>query len=115
MTEETQIFKQLKIIVKSVRYEGKHYPLDECVLYAFIKDENSAPSETSTFKSFVKVGDRFVIEPGQVVKRKIGVSFRIYQANGKTSFSMSDDRNLNECPKTVVYVETIEDTVELTI
>lgn len=115
MTEETRVFKQLNIIVKSIRYEGKHYPLDECVLYAFIKDENSAPSETSTFKSFVKVGDRFVIDHGQKAERKIGVSFRIYQADGKASFSMSDDRNPNECPKTAVYVEVVEDTVKLTI
>lgn len=112
MEEVLKAYKRVNVIVTGLRHEGVMYVCNEKVLFALVHGQ-PFPTEVSTFKSFVKEGDKFFIKGGVVADRTIGVTFKLYQSGEDVMFTMYDDRNPNECPKSSVYVKLEHDVIEL--
>lgn len=112
MEEVLKPYKRVSVIVTGLRHEGVMYACNEKVLFALVHGQ-PFPTEVSTFKSFVKEGDKFIIKSGVAGDRVIGVTFKLYQSSEDVMFTMYDDRHPNECPKSSVYAKLVEDVIEL--
>lgn len=112
MEEALKPYNRVNVVVVGIRHNGVMYPMSEKVLFALVHGQ-PFPTEVSTFKSFVKDDDKFIIKSGVVGDRVIGVTFKLYQSGEDVMFTMHDDRHPNECPKSSVYVKLEHDVIEL--